>query len=868
MKHIEPEPTQTSHGTVQRSLTPPPQSPSPQAGKGMGLLGIQQRKLIKQHPWGIALVAAYLVLAVAYSIVNPIHEATDELRHYRYVRYIADFGQLPVQSEGEGNAQAHHPPLYYATAALLSLWVHPADPLAEPLHNPHWGYHNWEVGVDNKNMYLHGPDEAWPYRDAALAAHLARLATVLWGAAAVAATYALARVAFPQNLPAAVAGTAFVAFCPMFLYLGGAVNNDVPAGLMGTAITLMALLAIRDGLKPRVVVLMGVLYGLAALTKFNLVAMLAVIELALVLGLLQNPTPNPSPCKGRGGPAPTLSRREGGEGFSNPPTRKPARPFGRFVGANAVILGMAVMMAGWWYVRNVVLYGEPTGFLRLTEIWGVRDPSAGVALTIPELSYAWTSLWARFGYGQIPLPLIYYRAVGVVAGLATVGLIVALVTSRARGNSGLHSDGFSHPLPALRATFPRQAEEGQNDGATKQRAMSRDGSASLPRGTGEGRGGGVNWRMIALLAASALLNLGVLYAYITVSPAGAMGRFFFPGFPALAVLWGYGLTEMLPKPARWGVAGLVGAGMLGFALVGLVGYLAPAYAIPRAIVPEVEPAVSIPLGDAARILDYRVAPTELYPGETLEVTVTWETLRPTDVPYAVFVHVINPQGVMVAQRDTYTGLGNYPSAWWRAGHIFRETYRIDIPETAYTPDTAAVSIGLYHPDLGRLPIEDPDVRDDALPLAEVALLADPDAPYPNPQFQDFEGRFALVGYTMEPRAVAPGGAVTVRLYWQALDPPEANYNVFLHVRQGWDLTIAGNDGFPNAYPPETRTWEPGEVYVDERVLTIGENAPPGLYEVEAGLFSDEDGRRLYIVAADGHIIDDWLPLSPLPVTAP
>jgi len=88
------------------------------------------------------------------------------------------------------------------------------------------------------------------------------------------------------------------------------------------------------------------------------------------------------------------------------------------------------------------------------------------------------------------------------------------------------------------------------------------------------------------------------------------------------------------------------------------------------------------------------------------------------------------------------------------------------------------------------------------------------------------------------------------------------------VRQGWDLTIAGNDGFPNADSPETSAWEPGEVYVDERVLTIGENAPPGLYEVETGLFSDEDGERLYIVAADGHIIDDWLPLSPLLVTAP
>jgi hypothetical protein len=781
-------------------------------------------KLIKQHPWAVALVAVYFVLAVAYSIVNPIHEATDEVRHYRYVRYIADYGQLPVQSEGEGNAQAHHPPLYYATAALLSVWVHPADPLAEPLHNPQWGYHNWEVGTDNKNMYLHGPDEAWPYRDNALAAHLARLATALWGAAAVAVTYMLARLAFPDNLPAAVAGTAFVAFCPMFLYLGGAVNNDVPAGLMGAAITLMCLLTVRDGLNLSRTVLLGVLYGLAALTKFNLVAMLALIELALLLAVSRPPTPAQRSCAT---PAPRTALRAGG-GRGKHPSRfvgegaaaggrrpqaagvggkQPSKPFWQFVGANAVILSLAVMIAGWWYVRNVVLYGEPTGFLRLTEIWGARDPREGMALAIPEMRYAWTSLWARFGYGQIPLPPGFYQAMGIVAGLAMVGLGAVLWVRR--------------------------------------RVL--------------------NWRMVAILAASALLNLFVLYAYITVSPAGAMGRFFFPGFPALAVLWGVGLT---PKPARWGAAGLVTLGMLGFALAALVGYLAPAYAIPPAITLEAEPAMDVPIGDAARVLGYRVNTTELHPGEELAVTVTWEIVQPTDIPYMVFVHVLDPQGVMIAQRDTYTGLGNYPSTWWRPGHIFEETYRVEIPETAYTPDTGTVSIGLYNPDVGRLPVADPNAQEDALVLTEVDLLAYPDAPYPNEQFQDFEGRFALVGYTMEPRAVAPGGTITVTLYWQALDPPQANYNVFLHVRQGWDLTIAGNDGPPNVDPPETRTWEPGRVYVDERVLSFGEEAPPGLYEVEVGLFSNEDGERLYIVAEDGHIIDDWLPLSNIRVVTP
>ncbi|HEC21650.1 MAG TPA: DUF2142 domain-containing protein, partial [Chloroflexi bacterium] len=422
---------------------------------------------IRTHRWGAFVVATYLALGVVFSVVNPIHEATDELRHYRYVRYIADYGRLPVQSAGEGNAQAHHPPLYYATAALASFWVHPADPLGDPLSNPQWGFRNWEVGTDNKNLYLHGPDEAWPYRDEALAAHLARWVTLLWGAGAVALTYALGRVLLPEQEPVAVTAAMLVALNPMFLYLGAAVNNDVPAALIGAAITYVALIIVRDGLTMRRIIALGVLYGLASLVKFNLVAMLGVIEAGLFLGLLV-----PS---GGGGP-------ENGH-----PSRWRA-----FLRANVIILGLTLLISGWWYVRNTILYGEPTGFLRLTEIWGVRDPRAGVRLAGRELRYAWTSLWGRFGYGQIPLPDSLYIAVAVLCGLGLLGLIAYLVRERC-------------------ALSPAR------------------------------------WGMFGLLMMAVLVNFAVLYAYITISPAGAMGRFFFPGLPAFATLIAVGLIALWPE---------------------------------------------------------------------------------------------------------------------------------------------------------------------------------------------------------------------------------------------------------------------------------------------------------------------------------
>lgn len=734
---------------------------------------------VRTYPWAALITAVYVVMGVVFSVVNPTHEATDELRHYRYVRYIADYGQLPVQSGEGGNAQGHHPPLYYATAALASFWVHPSDPLYEPPHNPQWGFRNWEVSADNKNLYLHGPDEAWPYRDAALAAHLARWVTVLWGAAAVALTYAISDLLFPGRPAIAIAASSLVALNPMFLYLGAAVNNDVPAGLIGAAITYACLRAVRDGMTTRRSVVLGVLYGLASLVKFNLVAMLAVIELVLLLAVL-------------------LDRESSHR-----------HKWLAFLKANGTILVAAAVLCGWWYVRNTLLYGEPTGFLRLTEIWGRREVSTGIELTIPELRYAWTSLWGRFGYGQIPLPGEFYTTIGMLCGLGLAGLIVFLMRAR----------------------------------------------KSLTR---------TQWAMTGVIAAAALVNFTVLYVYITVSPAGAMGRFFFPGLPAFAVLVSVGWVGLWPERGQNIAAGLISLGMAGFTLVALIGYLAPAYAIPAQVDPPHDP-LDIQFGNVARILAYEVSPGSVQPGGQVDVTVTWEVLGPTEVPYAVFVHVTDSQGILVAQRDTYAGLGNYPSNWWRPGHIFTETYRVFLSETAYAPEQALIEIGLYHPELGRLPVQHPDARDSKLRLARITIDSDPEAEYPNPVLVNWDNRFALVGYTIEPRVVEPGGRFTITTYWLALNPPQdADYALLVHILQGWEKR-AGSDGPPGHPEASTRDWTPGQVYMDTRQVVMPIDIQPGQYQVTLRWRSEADGTQLNIVAEDGHIIDNWLLLNTIRV---
>ncbi|MCJ7551730.1 MAG: hypothetical protein MUQ30_18830, partial [Anaerolineae bacterium] len=140
-----------------------------------------------------ALIAIFVLLAGSVSIINPLFEPSDEIRHYRYVRILVTEHRLPVQDQEAVRAQSHHPPLYYALSAWLSAWVPSAhDGTFQHPANPFWAYRNWTVGIDNKLQYWHGPAERFPFREGYLAPMVARWVNVLLGAATVPITYHLA----------------------------------------------------------------------------------------------------------------------------------------------------------------------------------------------------------------------------------------------------------------------------------------------------------------------------------------------------------------------------------------------------------------------------------------------------------------------------------------------------------------------------------------------------------------------------------------------------------------------------------------------------------------------------------------------------
>jgi hypothetical protein len=192
-------------------------------------------------------------------------------------------------------------------------------------------------------------------------------------------------------------------------------------------------------------------------------------------------------------------------------------------------------------------------------------------------------------------------------------------------------------------------------------------------------------------------------------PHGAFnGIYMFAAYPTLALLLAAGVLAWF-KPRWHGWVGGVGiAANLSLALYALFGVVQPAYAPPRSPA-SIELSRMAPLdatvGNVARVLGYTLDPPVVKGGQTLAVTVYWQPLTRTSLPYTVFVHLYDPSVGSIAQRDTYPGLGNWATTVWTPGRTFVDTYRLVLPAAAPSVSGAEILLGLYdEKTMARLPV--------------------------------------------------------------------------------------------------------------------------------------------------------------------
>ncbi|MDX1686588.1 MAG: hypothetical protein R3248_01260 [Candidatus Promineifilaceae bacterium] len=101
------------------------------------------------------------------------------------------------------------------------------------------------------------------------------------------------------------------------------------------------------------------------------------------------------------------------------------------------------------------------------------------------------------------------------------------------------------------------------------------------------------------------------------------------------------------------------------------------------------------------------APAVAGSGETIEVTLYWKAQRDLDINFQVFVHLLGPDGGIVAQSDKLNP-GAFPTRRWPLDRYVRDRHTLSLPSDA-PPGSHPISVGLWVQAEGwRLPLFDED----------------------------------------------------------------------------------------------------------------------------------------------------------------
>ncbi len=747
-----------------------------------------------------AIVVAFVLLGATYSVVTPVFEASDEKWHYPMVKTIADNWSLPVQEPGvetpgveatPWRQEGSQAPLYYVLSAVVTFWIDTSDMDAVRHLNPHV-----DAGATldgNVNLVVHNPAlERFPWQGTVLAVRIIRFLSVLMGAAAVALTYLIARQVLPDRPALALGAAAIHAFTPMVVFISASVNNDNLAVLLSSlGLWLLIKIANRElqiaGPKRLVIgyLPLGIVLGLAALTKSQTLALVPITALVVAVRAVRQ------------------------------------RSWKEFlIGGLATALPL-LLIAGWWYWRNLQLYGDLIGLNVFQAILGTRDVPADLPQLWRERFSFLAGYWGNFGGINAPMAAWVYQVLNSIAIIAGLGLVVALIRL-------LIVDRKLQNLVIGHWSF-----------------------------------------VICLLWALGVFVPWLLWARITWS---SQGRLVFYAISVWSLLLAMGLAGWLPRRWGWWAVAAFALFLLGLTVAAPSAWIAPTYALPEPLTDAQVAAIPHPLdvtfgpstssgqSDTMRLLGYDLESSSVEPGGQVTVTLYWEALAPTEQPYSVFVHLLGEGDIPIAQRDTYPGLGLLSTTWLKSGDAWADRYVIRVSETTYAPDVAQVAVGLYnYADRTRLPASN---GGDHVRFGRIEVQALP-GEVPNPISIDFGDKMALVGYDLDRRVVTPGDEITLMLYWRGLREMERNYTISAQLVSDEQVKVAEDSNWPLKGDAPTMLWEPGHLLEDPKTLTVRADAQPGVYDVRVTVFKKQDGEFIHlpVISDRGEMLSNHVRLT-------
>jgi hypothetical protein len=490
-------------------------------------------------------------------------------------------------------------------------------------------------------------------------------------------------------------------------------------------------------------------------------------------------------------------------------------------------LGVAMLvawgaLAGWWYLRNLNLYGELLGTQMMATVAGLREDPFTPGTALAEFQGFRLSYWGVFGAFNIQTTGLFYALADFTVFVSMFGVLFLVAQ-----------------LLAVRDfSFARR-------------------------------------ELTLLLFLLGIVLVGfIAFLNWTRLTYATQGRLMFPFVAAISPLMAVGFVEIVwwilfllsppdrsfvrageavPEPVlnqslRWPLRFL---GII--ALLIPLTTIAPHYAPPKPLdeLPDTAVRIDADYGDI-HLVGYESSDRRYFPGEQVRLTFYWQVEAQSDKDLSLGLTLVSPFGDRLGGIDTFPGAGSLRTSSWEAGKIYPDTYEIQLSRAITARYPFGVLVNWYDESpediLPATTTEGDEIENVVLGVGAVVT---PNFPLNLSRFipverlrvdeegqtvieqvdRDFQGEILITGFDVDPRTF------TLDLEWEAKQGLDEDYTAFVHVMNSEGELVGQADVFPTL---PTHYWRFGEIHItSHHIQFFEEDLPPGIYTILTGWYIND-----------------------------
>ncbi len=273
--------------------------------------------------------------------------------------------------------------------------------------------------------------------------------------------------------------------------------------------------------------------------------------------------------------------------------------------------------------------------------------------------------------------------------------------------------------------------------------------------------------------------------------------------------------------------------------------------------------LDVPFGEQLELMGVALSNTELTTGEAVLLLSQWRALREIPPGLSMRLELVGPGDQVWEHYQFSAGPAHVTPQAWDAGDMFVERRGLVVP-VGTPPGDYQVRVRVLSPEgVEWLPADGPcdvgvvRVQHHAPPTKEAQALPGRDVQV------DFEGRISLIGYAPWGHDFTQGNPLLFDIYWQALDAPDADYELEIEVLRNHDLVMTKKRVPLVADWRPTSSWEAEDVLKGHYAIPLPTDTPAGHYQIRLAVIAP-DGSSLTMEGSRTHqILGRWQREEPL-----